>query len=97
MTEQGRSVLKLTVNNHPGVMSHVCGLFSRRAYNLEGIMVMPIEGQAGNLSRMWLLLKDEERLDQIVRQTEKLIDVLVVERHTVNDSVFARAETFFAA
>jgi hypothetical protein len=34
-----RTVLELDVNNHPGVMSHVVGLFSRRAYNVEGILV----------------------------------------------------------
>ena len=37
-----RTVLELTVNNHPGVMSHVCGLFSRRGYNVEGILCMPV-------------------------------------------------------
>jgi acetolactate synthase-1/3 small subunit len=30
-----RTVLELDVNNHAGVMSHVVGLFSRRAYNVE--------------------------------------------------------------
>ncbi len=33
-----RPVLEIDVNNHPGVMSHVVGLFSRRAYNVEGII-----------------------------------------------------------
>ncbi|HRE16534.1 MAG TPA: acetolactate synthase isozyme 1 small subunit, partial [Rhodocyclaceae bacterium] len=37
-----RAVLELEVNNHAGVMSHVVGLFSRRAYNVEGIVVMPV-------------------------------------------------------
>ena len=37
-----RTVLELDVNNHAGVMSHVVGLFSRRAYNVEGILVMPV-------------------------------------------------------
>ena len=32
-----RTVLELDVNNHAGVMSHVVGMFSRRAYNVEGI------------------------------------------------------------
>lgn len=97
MTSVGRSVLALTVNNHPGVMSHVCGLFARRAYNLEGIMVMPIDGENGKLSRMWLLLHEEDKLDQVMRQTEKLIDVLAVERHGVADSVFQQMDGFFKA
>lgn len=36
--------LELAVRNHPGVMSHVCGLFARRAYNVEGILCMPLAG-----------------------------------------------------
>ena len=32
------TTLHLSVNNHPGVLSHVCGLFAGRAYNLEGVM-----------------------------------------------------------
>ena len=36
------TVLELNVNNHAGVMSHVVGLFSRRAYNVEGILCMPV-------------------------------------------------------
>jgi len=30
------------VRNHPGVMSHVCGLFARRAFNVEGIICLPM-------------------------------------------------------
>ncbi len=36
--------LRLTVNNHPGVMSHVCGLFARRAFNVEAILCTPVNG-----------------------------------------------------
>jgi acetolactate synthase-1/3 small subunit len=35
-------VLELGVANHPGVMSHICGLFARRAFNVEGILCMPV-------------------------------------------------------
>ncbi len=95
MSGNSKSVLKLTVNNHPGVMSHVCGLFARRAYNLEGIMVMPITGGSEARSRMWLLVNEEHKLDQVVRQTEKLIDVIDIERHEVSDSVFVKMESFY--
>ena len=44
----GRTVLELDVNNHAGVMSHVVGLFSRRAYNVEGILCMPVSGESAN-------------------------------------------------
>jgi acetolactate synthase-1/3 small subunit len=97
MTQQGRSVLELTVNNHPGVMSHLCGLFARRGYNLEGILVMPIHSQHDEQSRIWLLVNEEEKLSQVIRQTEKLLDVLSVERCSVNDSVFTHMEEYFQA
>jgi len=92
-----KSVLRLTVNNHPGVMSHVCGLFSRRSYNLEGIMVRPIQDSDGKRSRMWLLLNEEEKLEQVIRQTEKLVDVIRVEKHDLADSVFEKTDGFFKA
>jgi acetolactate synthase I/III small subunit len=72
------AVLRLTVRNHPGVMSHVCGLFARRSFNLEGIICVPI-GE-GARSEMLLLLKDHDRLEQVILQLEKLEDVLEVSR-----------------
>ncbi len=90
---RGRAVLELTVRNHPGVMSHVCGLFSRRAYNLEGILCMPIG--SGEQSRIWLLVDEDQRLDQVLRQVEKLADVLAVRRHGANHEVFLGLEEFF--
>jgi acetolactate synthase regulatory subunit len=88
-----RTVLELDVYNHPGVMSHVVGLFSRRAYNVEGILVMPVG--SGVTSRIWLLVNEDERLDQMVKQVEKLEDVLAVRRHGAEHEVFVRLEEFF--
>ena len=45
------TTLHLSVNNHPGVLSHVCGLFAGRAYNLEGVLVTPIPAACGWWSR----------------------------------------------
>ena len=89
------TVLELDVNNHAGVMSHVVGLFSRRAYNVEGILCMPVGD--GSKSRIWLLVKEDERLEQMVRQVEKLEDVLAVRRHGAEHEVFERLEEFFRA
>ncbi|MFT5115979.1 MAG: acetolactate synthase-1/3 small subunit [Parasphingorhabdus sp.] len=74
------ALLKLTVNNHPGVLPHVCGLFKRRAYNLEGVMVHPIAGGQDKHNRMRLLVNEEARLPQLFLQTEKLIDVINIEQ-----------------
>lgn len=88
------AILKLTVKNHPGVMSHVCGLFARRAYNLEGIMVRPVRDNK-KLSRMWLLVNEEDRLQQLIRQTEKLVDVISVEQHAMEGSAFEATQEYF--
>ncbi len=88
-----RTVLELDVNNHAGVMSHVVGLFSRRAYNVEGILVMPVGN--GDTSRIWLMVNEEARLEQMVKQVEKLEDVLAVRRHGATHEVFERMEEYF--
>ncbi|RPJ61552.1 MAG: acetolactate synthase 1 small subunit [Acidobacteria bacterium] len=90
-----KSVLELTVNNHPGVMSHVCGLFSRRAFNVEGILCMPIGD--GHRSRIWLLVNEDERLENMVKQLDKLEDVLDISRHGADHQIFSRLEEYFRA
>jgi acetolactate synthase-1/3 small subunit len=87
------TVVELEVVNHAGVMSHVVGLFSRRAFNLEGILVMPVGD--GARSRIWLRVADQARLEQMIRQVEKLEDVLRVHRHGAGHEVFERIEEFF--
>ena len=84
--------LRLTVYNHPGVMTHICGMFARRAFYVEGIFVMPI-GTSGT-SRIWLLVHDDERLEQMIRQTRKLHDVLEVEPLPGGVEAFSRFTTF---
>ena len=86
-------VLELTVNNHPGVMSHICGLFARRAFNVEGILCMPIG--TGVQSRIWLRVPDDHRLEQMLRQLRKLEDVVSVQPHGADHEVFVRLEEFF--
>ena len=89
------SALHLTVNNHPGVMSHVVGLFSRRAYNVEGILCLPVG--TGNASRIWLLVNEDIRLPQMLKQVEKLEDVIGIQRHKADHAVFTQLEKFFQA
>ncbi|WP_027182761.1 ACT domain-containing protein [Desulfovibrio inopinatus] len=86
------TILDLTVKNHPGVMSHICNLFARRAYNLDAIACLPVNG--GENSRMLLRLREDERLTQIVRQVEKLHDVLHLET-TRDNRIFETMNTEF--
>jgi len=83
----GPCVLELLVQNHPGVMVHVASLFARRAFNLEGILCGPLKDST--LSRMLLLVGAQVRLDQVVRQLEKLHDVIEVnERPEISPEFF---------
>ncbi len=70
------TVLELQVRNHPGAMSHVTGLFARRAFNLEAIVCVPDAGRS--TSRMLLLVAVDPKLEQVERQLAKLHDVLAV-------------------
>lgn len=83
-------LIELTVNNHPGVMSHICGLFSRRAYNLEKILCFPIENATE--SKMWLQVNEEEKLDQVIKQIKKLEDVRKIVHRRDSDGFFHRLE-----
>lgn len=88
-----RAVLEIDVNNHPGVMSHIVGLFARRAYNVEGILCLPVGD--GSVSRIWLLVNEDLRLAQMIKQVEKLEDVTAIRRHAADHAVFQDLEGFF--
>ena len=94
-TAQPMMALRLTVYNHPGVMTHICGMFARRAFNVEGIFVMPI-GDTGT-SRIWLLVHEDERLEQLMRQTRKLHDVIEVVPLPGGVEAFQRFDAFMTA
>jgi acetolactate synthase-1/3 small subunit len=80
-------VLRLLVRNHAGVMSHVCGLFARRAFNVEGILCVPV-GDA-RCSAILLLVHEDQRLEQLVCQLRKLEDVLDIYRAPDARAAFA--------
>ncbi|MBI4517480.1 MAG: ACT domain-containing protein [Deltaproteobacteria bacterium] len=82
-------VLRLLVRNHPGVMSHICGLFARRAFNVEGIVCLPADDVAGGArSVVLLLVNKDQRLEQLVRQLAKLEDVLEIGHDAGGNAAF---------
>jgi len=81
-------ILELTVRNHPGVMSHICGLFARRAFNVEGILCLPLP--QGDQSRIWLQVADDQRLEQMISQIDKLEDVVQIRRDADGSGVFGK-------
>jgi len=90
-----RPVLRLLVRNHPGVMSHVCGLFARRAFNVEAILCLPVED--GQRSVILLLVDEDERLEQMIRQLEKLEDVLEITREEDGHEPFEAMARYLAS
>ncbi|MGA2641054.1 MAG: ACT domain-containing protein [Spirochaetia bacterium] len=91
MNSLPNTIVKLMVKNHPGAMSHITGLFSRRGFNLEGILCAPVDG--GAESAMYLLVRNDERLEQIVKQLRKLYDVKSVSvQDDLDHTVFNRIE-----
>ena len=81
--------ISLLVRNKPGVLVRVSLVFSRRGYNLESLVVSPalsvagIDAMPGEFSRMTITCSgDPDTLEQIIKQIEKLIDVVHAIDHT---------------
>ena len=69
------------VNNKPGVLVRVALIFSRRGFNIESLVVSP--AAEGRFSRMTIACSGApEDLEQVVKQLEKLIDVVHAIDHT---------------
>lgn len=99
-----RHIISLLLENQPGSLSRVVGLFSQRGYNIESLTVSPTDDET--LSRINITTaSDAMVLEQIEKQLHKLVDVLKVQEVTecphverelmlvkVKASGFARAE-----
>lgn len=78
--------LTVTVENSPGVLSRVAGLFSRRGYNIDSLVVCDTEDPT--ISRMTIVTDgDEVVLEQVTKQLNKLLDVIKVNDITNEDVV----------
>ncbi len=70
-----RHVISVLIENESGALARVAGLFAARGYNIESLTVAPTEDPT--LSRMTLVTHGDERvIEQIVKQLNKLIDVV---------------------
>ena len=70
-------VVSALVENRAGTLSRVSGLFSRRGFNIDSLTVG--ETVDASVSRMTIAVTGEERvLEQIIKQLEKLVDVITV-------------------
>ena len=72
-----KRVIALLMENQPGALSRVVGLFSQRGYNIESLIVAPTEDPS--LSRLTMTTEgDAQVVEQITKQLNKLIDVVKV-------------------
>ena len=72
-----KRVIALIMENQPGALSRVVGLFSQRGYNIESLIVAPTEDPS--LSRLTMTTEgDTQVVEQITKQLNKLIDVVKV-------------------
>lgn len=72
-----KQIISILVNNQPGVLSRIAGLFSRRGYNIDGLSVCATEDI--RFSRMTITVSaNQSTVKQIVAQLEKQEDVVKV-------------------
>lgn len=82
--------IAVLVNNEPGVLARVVGLFSGRGYNIDSLTVTEIN-HARHLSRITVVCSGTPRvIEQIITQLERLVPVLKVNDLTTHGNCFFR-------
>ena len=72
-----KHTLSVLVENKPGVLARIAGLFSRRGFNIDSLAVGPTEHP--EVSRMTVVVDvDELPLEQVTKQLNKLVEVIKV-------------------
>ena len=72
-----RHIISAVVENKPGVLAHIAGLFAGRGFNIDSLAVGETEDE--NRSRMTVVVKgDDAVLEQVRKQLSKIIDVIKV-------------------
>jgi acetolactate synthase-1/3 small subunit len=81
-----RHTISVLVENKFGVLTRVAGLFSGRGYNIDTLNVGPTQDPA--TSRMTIVTRgDDATLEQIVKQLQKLVDVLEVQDYHADEYI----------
>ncbi|NYD42511.1 acetolactate synthase small subunit [Nocardioides panaciterrulae] len=72
-----KHTLSVLVENKPGVLARIAGLFSRRGFNIDSLAVGPTEHD--EISRMTIVVNVEESpLEQVTKQLNKLVEVIKI-------------------
>src|SRR3954447_6262609 len=81
-----KHVLSILVENKPGVLTRIAGLFARRGFNIDTLTVGPTDDE--ELSRITLTLDGAlHPIDQVTKQLHKLVNVLKIRDLEPNDTV----------
>lgn len=84
-----RRILSVLMENEPGALSRLVGVFSQRGYNVDSLSVAPTQDKS--LSRLTIVTEaDDKVIEQITKQVNKLIDVLKVSE--LSDGVHVERE-----
>ena len=79
--------LSVLVENKPGVLARIAGLFARRGYNIESLAVGPTERPEFSRITLQVSVTTPQILEQIVKQLNKLVEVLKIVELSESDSV----------
>ena len=82
-----RRIISVLLENQPGALSRVVGLFSQRGYNIESLTVAPTDDPTLSRLNITTHVKDEASYEQIEKQLHKLIDILKVSNVTESDHI----------
>lgn len=82
-----RHTISVTVENKPGVLARIAGLFSARGYNIASLAVSETLDPTISYITMVVEAEDERVLEQIKKQLNKLIDVITVTDFTKKEHV----------
>lgn len=86
MSARSLHTMSVLVEDKPGVLTRVAGLFAARGFNIDSLAVGPTE--TSGLSRMTLVVNVETKsLEQVTKQLNKLINVIKILEHEPGDAV----------
>jgi acetolactate synthase I/III small subunit len=85
-TVKGRHVLSALVQNQPGVLAHISGMFASRGFNIDSLAVGETEDPL--MSRVsFVVMGDDRTLEQVRKQLEKIVTVVQVQDISREDFV----------
>jgi acetolactate synthase I/III small subunit len=80
-----RRTISVLVENKPGILARIAGMFARRGFNIESLAVGPTDDPT--ISRMTIVVETEENPEQVVKQLNKLVHVLKIVEHEPGTAV----------